>query len=82
MQFNNLQSYILDSDFKIIVLLNKINIVNFFELGHFDNSKVIVRYKVNNNIHNLIIKGSSLLVSKLKSNEVLIEGVINNIEFR
>lgn len=82
MQFNGLYSYILDNDFKIVVLINKINIVNFYELGHFDNNKVIVRYKIDNNIHTLIIKGKNLVVSKLKIKEVLIEGVIDNIEFR
>ena len=82
MQFNGLYSYILDNDFKIVILINKINIVNFYELGHFDNNKVIVRYKIDNNIHTLIIKGKNLVVSKLKIKEVLIEGVIDNIEFR
>ena len=82
MQFNGLYSYILDNDFKIVVLINKINIVNFYELGHFDNNKVIIRYKIDNNIHTLIIKGKNLVVSKLKIKEVLIEGVIDNIEFR
>ena len=82
MQFNGLYSYILDNDFKIVILINKINIVNFYELGHFDNNKVIVRYKIDNNIHALIIKGKNLVVSKLKIKEVLIEGVIDNIEFR
>lgn len=82
MQFNGLYSYILDNDFKIVILINKINIVNFYELGHFDNNKVIIRYKIDNNIHTLIIKGKNLVVSKLKIKEVLIEGVIDNIEFR
>ena len=82
MQFNGLYSYIADTDFKIVILVNKINIVNFYELGHFDNNKVIVRYKINDNIHMIIIKGRSLVVSKLKLNEVLIEGVLDNIEFR
>lgn len=82
MQFNGLRSYILDTEFKLTILNGKINIVNFSELGHFDNNKVIVRFLKNDNTHNLIIKGRNLVVSKLKSNEVLIEGVIDNLEFR
>lgn len=82
MQFNGLRSYIFDTEFKVIILDGRINIVNFSEMGHFDNNKVIVRFLKNNNIHNLIIKGRNLVVSKLKSNEVLIEGVIDNLEFR
>ena len=82
MQFNGLRSYILDTEFKVTILNGRINIVNFSELGHFDNNKVIVRFLKNSNTHNLIIKGRNLVVSKLKSNEVLIEGVIDNLEFR
>ena len=51
-------------------------------MGHFDNNKVMVRYIKNNTTHNLIIKGRNLIVSKLKKNVVLIEGVIDNLEFR
>ena len=82
MQFNGLRSYILDTEFKVTILNGRINIVNFSELGHFDNNKVIVRFLKTSNTHNLIIKGRNLVVSKLKSNEVLIEGVIDNLEFR
>ena len=82
MQFNGLRSYILDTEFKVTILNGRINIVNFSEMGHFANNKVIVRYLKNNNTHNLIIKGRNLVVSKLKSNEVLIEGIIDNLEFR
>lgn len=82
MQFNGLRSYILDTEFKVTILDGRINIVNFSEMGHFDNNKVIVRYIKNIHNHNLIIKGRNLVVSKLKSNEVLIEGVIGNLEFR
>ena len=70
MQFNGLRSYILEDEFKVTILINKINIVNFKEMGHFDNN------------HNLIIKGRNLVVSKLKRCEVLIEGVIDALEFR
>ena len=82
MQSNGFRSHILDTELKVTFLNARINIVNFSELGHFDNNKVIVRFLKNNNTHNLIIKGRNLVVSKLKSNEVLIEGVIDNLEFR
>ena len=82
MQFGGLRSYILEDEFKITILIDKINIANYEEMGHFDNNKVIVRYIKNNMTHNLIIKGRNLIVSKLKKNKVLIEGVIDNLEFR
>ena len=82
MLYCGIQLYILDTEFKVIILDSRINIVNFSEIGHFDNNKVIIRFIKNNNIHTLIIKGRNLVVSKLKASEVLIEGVIDNLEFR
>lgn len=82
MQFNGIKSYILDNEFKIIILNNKINITNYLEMGHFDNNKVIVRYLNQNKEKTLVVNGKNLIVSRLKSKEVLVEGNINNIEFR
>ena len=82
MQCNGIRSYILDDEFKIVVLNNRLNVVNYLEMGHFDSNKVIIRYAKSNENCSLIISGKNLVVSKLKVKEVLIEGVINNIEFR
>ena len=82
MQFNGIKSYILDNEFKIIILNNKINITNYLEMGHFDNNKVIVRYLNQNKEKTLVVNGKNLIVSRLKIKEVLVEGNINNIEFR
>ena len=75
---NNIRSYILEEEFKLTYLHNKINIVNYDTIGHFDNNKVSINY----NNKKLIIKGNNLVVSKLMNDEVLIEGDIINIEFR
>jgi len=75
---NGIRSYILDNDLKIIIVNNKINIVNYKDIGHFDSNKVIV--KVENG--EVIIKGSNLVVSKLLNSEILITGNFSNIEFR
>ena len=75
---NNIRSYILDEEFKITYLNNRINIVNYDSIGHFDNNKVLINY----DDKRITIKGNNLIVSKLMNNEVLIEGVISNIEFR
>ena len=75
---NGIRSYILDDDLRITILNNKINIVNYNDIGHFDSNKIIV--KVNNG--EVIIKGSVLVVSKLMNSEILITGHFNNIEFR
>lgn len=75
---NGIRSYILDDDLKITIINNKINIVNYKDIGHFDSNKIIV--KVNNG--KVIIKGNDLVVSKLMNSEILITGNFNNIEFR
>ena len=51
-------------------------------MGHFDNNKVIVRYLNQNKEKTLVVNGKNLIVSRLKIKEVLVEGNINNIEFR
>ena len=75
---NGIRSYIFDDDLKITIINNKINIVNYNDIGHFDSNKIIV--KVNNG--EVIIKGDDLVVSKLMNSEILITGNFNNIEFR
>ncbi|MFV0249465.1 MAG: YabP/YqfC family sporulation protein [Bacilli bacterium] len=75
---NKVRSYLLEDEFKMIVLENRINIVNYTKIGHFDNSKV----EIYHNDGKLLILGKNLVVSKLIKDEILISGLINNIEFR
>ena len=75
---NGIRSYINDSDTKLTIFNNKINIVNYIDIGHFDNNKIVVKLKNKN----IIIKGNELVVSKLINDEILITGEFNNIEFR
>ena len=76
--FNDLRSYLLEEELKINVFKNKVNISNYTNIDHFDDNSVIVRHKDGK----VLIKGNSLVVSKLVDNEVLIEGKINQIELR
>ena len=39
----NIRSYILEEEFKITILDGRINIVNYTNIGHFDDNKVIVK---------------------------------------
>lgn len=75
---NGIRSYVLDNELKITILNNKINIVNYKDIGHFDSNKIVV--KVENG--EVVVKGNDLVVSKLMSDEILITGDYNNIEFR
>ena len=75
---NNLRSYILETDFKITILKNKIDIVNYIEIDHFDDTKIIVRFEEGH----LIIKGENLTISKLLNDELLIIGKAKTIDFQ
>lgn len=66
----------LDNNFKLVFENNKVNIVNFTKLGIFDDNKVVLY----NGIDMIIIKGKKLVISKLLTDEILIEGLIDNIQ--
>lgn len=72
------RSYILEEEFTFSVYNNKIDVLNYDSIGHFDSNKVIIRY----NKGTLVITGDNLVVSKLMSDEVLVLGNIKNIELR
>ncbi len=73
---NQLRNYLLEDEFKINIYKNKINIVNYESIGHFDNNQVNINYDGGK----LKIKGEKLVVSKLMNDEILITGLIKNIE--
>ena len=75
---SGIRSYILESDTKITIVNNKLNITNYTDIGHFDSNKIVVKLKDKN----LTIKGNDLAVSKLLDSEILITGDFFNIEFR
>ena len=74
----DLRNYILEKDFRINYIKNKLNIVNYEVIDHFSFDKVIVRYS--DGVVN--IKGENLIISKLLEDEVLISGIIKNIEIK
>ena len=53
-------------------------IINYIDISHFDNNKIIIKYKEGN----ILVGGENLVVSKLTKDEILIEGSIEKIEFR
>ena len=76
--FKDIRSYILEDDFKITYLKNKLDIVNYENIDHFDTDKIIVRYSGGI----LVIKGENLTISKLLNDEILVSGIIKNIEIK
>ena len=71
------RNYLIEPKTKVIYIDNKVSIINYDTIKHFDNDKVIVSA---NKI--ITIKGCNLVVKKLLNDEVLVEGKIDNIEFR
>lgn len=76
MDFSKLRSYVMEDEFKITIIKNKINIVNYTDIGHLDKNKIVVRYIGGR----AIISGSNLVVRRLLKDEILIIGLIKNIE--
>ena len=77
-KIDKLRSYILENDFKMTILDDKIDIINYLSVEHFDLNKVIIEYP-KGYIH---INGNNLVVTRLVTDEILITGSIKTIEFR
>lgn len=78
MNYNKLRTYILENEYEIKILENRVNIINYEKIDHLDSNKIIVR----NNNNCTIINGKNMVVSKLVKDEILIVGNIFNIELR
>ena len=76
MAFDKLRTYIMDDEFEVKLLNNRIDILNYETIDHLDSNKIIIRYKQGK----ITINGKNLVVSKLLKDEVLIVGKIINIE--
>lgn len=74
----DLRNYIMEDEFKITYLKNKLDIVNYECIDHFDTDKIIIRYGGGV----VIVKGADLIISKLLNDEILISGIIKNIELK
>ncbi len=73
-----IREYILDNKFKINIYEDKVNIVNYKDIDHFDDKIIIVKYEKGI----LVVKGENLIITKLLEDELLIDGKIRNIEFK
>ena len=71
------RDYLLDDEFKIIILKDRINISNYDKIDYLDEEKIIIKSE-----KTIEIKGKNLTVSKLLNQEILISGSINEIEMR
>ena len=69
-------NYIKDSDFKIIFINNSVNIINYDNI--LEVSDEIVNLSKEDKI--ISIRGKDLKLNKLLDKEILITGIINQIE--
>ena len=60
---NKFRDYLLETDFKITILNDRIDVVNYFSIDHFDFNKVIVK----NVKGDVLIHGYNIVVTKLVS---------------
>ena len=72
---NNLERYLYDKEYKIIIKENYINIINYDEIVDFNLNKISIKYKDKL----IIIEGNNLTINKMMEDEVLITGEIINI---
>lgn len=75
--FNYLDRYIVDDEFKVIVMENYLNIVNYLEVLDFSSKEISIKY--DRGI--MIIKGDNLVVSKMMDDELLIRGNVKSINY-
>ena len=76
LKLNNIRSYILEEEFKIILKKDKLNIINYIELIDFNDYEVKIKYI--NGI--LLVSGEQIKLKKILNDELLIEGNIKKIE--
>jgi len=75
---NAFRNYILDEEFKINILKNKVNVVNYIDIVNFTSKEVTIKYDGGL----LLIAGNNLSISRLLIDEVLVTGSIEKIELR
>ncbi len=74
--FQNLTRIINDSSFKIIFCFDKIDVINYDELLVLEDNLILIK-----SFNKIIkIKGKNLVMKKLESHELLVEGIINLVD--
>ena len=69
---DGIRNYVIEQEFEIRIINNKVDVINYKDIGHFDSNKVIINYSDGS----VVIKGNNLVVSKLMNDEILIGGEI------
>lgn len=72
------REYLLEEEFSVTVYKDRISILNYKKIGHFDSNKICIIHETGK----IIITGNYLVVSKLMNDEILVKGKIDNVELR
>lgn len=75
---NKINNYLEEKEYKIIFTNNQVNINNYVEIIDFNTNTISIKHS--RGITKII--GKDLVVSKMLDNEVLITGVIKEIEVK
>lgn len=69
-------NYIVDSKFRIIILENKINIINFKRIIEIEDDYITLQ----SDTKKIRITGTNFILNKLVKDELLVTGNLKNIE--
>lgn len=72
---NKLNRYLEETNCKIVIQKNSVNITNVDEIIDFSLNSITIK----NNQNTIIIEGKNLIISKMEDDEILIRGTIYNV---
>jgi len=76
MKLSDVRKYLLEENIEIRITPKYVDVINYREIGHFDNSNITIYHEKGS----IKVKGKNLTISKLLNQEILILGNIINIE--
>lgn len=74
---DNLKDYLMDKEYYIDIYDNKIHLFNYVELLKLRDDNIKVKF----DSFEIGITGNKLSIIEMNNQELLIEGIINNMEF-
>lgn len=74
--FNKVREYIKDDEFKLIIFEDRIYATNYDEIISLEDERISLKIKNKR----IIVKGKNLTLHKLLEKEILISGLVSNIE--
>lgn len=76
-QLNKIRTFLLDNKYKITIVENFVNVVNYGTIQCFTDKEITFK-----NEKIVTIKGDNLIITKLLDDEILIEGNFSSLELR